>query len=192
MPAYNAGKYIGEAIQSVIDQTYTDWELLIVNDGSTDKTVEVIQRFKDSRIRLLTNPKNLRLIKTLNRGLEDARGEFVARLDADDRAAPNRLKLQVDAFKCNADLALVGGRSHVIDENGNLKKDGANEYQPESAITIRWACVFYNPFRHSAVMFKRSVVWDELGGYGRKLYRAMMLLIYRRSCVTIECTRIRF
>ena len=91
MPAYNAGKYIGEAIQSVIDQTYSDWELLVVNDGSTDNTVEVVESFSDSRIRLLHNPENLRLIKTLNRGLEEALGEYIARLDSDDLATPQEL-----------------------------------------------------------------------------------------------------
>lgn len=165
MPAYNAGKYIGESIQSVIDQTYADWELLIVNDGSTDNTVEVVEGYDDPRIRLLSNPNNLRLIKTLNRGLEEAKGELIARLDADDRASPNRLKLQVEAFEQNERLVLLGGRSHVIDEDGNLKKDGAAEYQPESPVAVRWACVFFNPFRHSAMMFKRSIVWDEFGGY---------------------------
>jgi hypothetical protein len=165
MPAYNAGKYIGESIQSVLDQTYSDWELLIVNDGSTDNTVEIVKSYDDSRIRLLNNPENLRLIKTLNHGLEEARGELIARLDADDRAAPNRLRLQVAAFDECEGLSLVGGRSNTIDEDGNLMSNGDGVFQPETADQLRWACVFLNPFRHSAVMFKRSIVRDELGGY---------------------------
>ena len=165
MPAYNAGKFIGESIRSVLAQSYSHWELLIVNDGSSDNTVDVVKSFNDPRIRLVENPQNMGLIKTLNRGLAEAQGEWIARLDADDLASPDRIALQMDAFEHNADLALLGGRSHIIDENGGVKKNGAAEYQPESPIAVRWACVFFKPFRHSAVMFKRSVVWDEIGGY---------------------------
>ena len=165
MPAYNAAKYIGESIQSVLDQTYSDWELLIVNDGSTDNTVEIVESYSDPRIRLLNNPENLRLIKTLNRGLAEARGEFIARLDADDLASPGRLKLQVKALDDDQNLALVGGCSNVIDESGRLIRRGEDTFVPLGADALRWASVFFNPFRHSAVTFRRSVVWGELAGY---------------------------
>lgn len=164
MPAYNADKYIAESIQSVIDQTFQDWELLIVNDGSTDRTVEIVQSFTDDRIRLLNNPQNLRLIKTLNRGLEASRGEYIARLDADDRALPDRLKLQVEALDADSNLALVGGRSNVIHADGRLKRKGEDSYVPETYQEILLASMLYNPFRHSAVTFRRDAV-RSLGGY---------------------------
>ena len=164
MPAYNAGKYIAESIQSVIDQTYSDWELLVVNDGSTDNTVEVVEGFSDPRVRLLNNPENLRLIKTLNRGLEEARGEYVARLDADDRALPERLRLQVEVLDNDSDLVLIGGRSNVICADGEVKRRGEDCYAPESCEDILMASMFYNPFRHSSVTFRREAVLS-LGGY---------------------------
>ena len=164
MPAYNAGKYIGEAIQSVIDQTYSDWELLVVNDGSTDNTVEVVESFSDSRIRLLHNPENLRLIKTLNRGLEEALGEYIARLDSDDLATPDRLVLQAEALDADPELAILGGRSNVINENGELVRSGRDSFLPASEEGIQFASMFYNPFRHSAVMFRRDIVRAH-GGY---------------------------
>ena len=168
MPAYNAGKYIAESIQSIINQTYGNWELLIVNDGSTDNTVEVVNSFNDPRIRLLNNPENLRLIKTLNRGLEEAKGEYIARLDSDDNATPNRLQLQVDALDADPDLALVGGRSNVINAQGKLITRGEDAFLPSSSEAIRFALMFFNPFRHSAVTFRRDVV-RSLGGYPLKM-----------------------
>ena len=164
MPAYNAGKYIGESIQSVIDQTYADWELLIVNDGSTDNTVEVVEGYDDPRIRLLNNPENLRLIKTLNRGLEEARGELIARLDADDLATPLRLELQVAALEAHPKLVLVGGRSNVIDSRGARLHRGEDRFLPSSPDAIRLASMFFNPFRHSAVTFRRDAILEQ-GGY---------------------------
>jgi glycosyltransferase involved in cell wall biosynthesis len=164
MPAYNAGKYIGEAIQSVLNQSYSDWELLIVNDGSTDDTVEIVESYDDSRIRLLNNPENLRLIKTLNRGLEEARGELIARLDADDLATPLRLELQVAALEAHPELVMVGGRSNVIDSTGACLHRGEDRFLPSSPGAIRLASMFFNPFRHSAVTFRRATIL-ELGGY---------------------------
>ena len=164
MPAYNAGKYIAESIQSVIDQTYSDWELLIVNDGSTDDTARVVRRFDDPRIRLIENHTNLGLIKTLNRGLDEAAGEWVARLDSDDIAMPKRLELQMAFLRENPHYVMVGGRSNIIDEGSNLKKSGEDEFIICDSDALRWAHLFYNPFRHSAVTFRRDVV-EALGGY---------------------------
>src|ERR1700754_2088364 len=88
MPAYNAGKYIGEAIESVLEQTFTDFELLIVNDGSTDNTAAIIQSFTDPRIVLIQQP-NLGVAAALNNGLKHARAEYIARFDADDICYPH-------------------------------------------------------------------------------------------------------
>jgi glycosyltransferase involved in cell wall biosynthesis len=163
MPAYNAARYVGEAIQSVLDQSYSDWELLIVNDGSTDNTAEIIESYADPRIRVLNNPQNLRLIKTLNRGLKEARGEYVARLDADDRAAPERLRLQMSFFESHPDLVMIGGCSNIIDEHGVVQSSVERRHctQPGS---LQWEAVFCNPFRHSAVTFRKDAVLAA-GGY---------------------------
>jgi hypothetical protein len=90
---------------------------------------------------------------------------LVARLDSDDRAASNRLALQVLAFEDRPNLGLVGGRSRVIDADGNLVRSGEETFVPLSFTATRWASVFFNPFRHSAVTFRKAIVLDELGGY---------------------------
>ena len=164
MPAYNAGKYIDESIQSVLAQTFQDWELLIVNDGSTDDTVLRVESYDDPRIRLLNNPENLRLIKTLNRGLDHAQGELIARLDSDDNATPRRLELQVKALDDHPNWAMVGAHSNVINSEGGLLKPGKECHLPSSVNGVRFSCMLRNSFRHSAVTFRKQVVMD-LGGY---------------------------
>lgn len=166
MPAHNAGKYIAQSIQSVLDQTYQDWELLIVNDGSTDNTLEVVRSFNDPRIRLHENSENLGLIKTLNRGLGEAKGELIARLDSDDLASPDRLQLQVSYMQKHLDCALVGTRSRTIDSSGGVISARTNLYRhAETNEGIAWESVFFNPIRHSSATFRKSCVWDKLGGY---------------------------
>ena len=98
MPAYNAEKFIFSAIQSVVDQTFDKWELLVINDCSSDKTVEIIEKFmhRDDRIKLLNNPKNLGVSETRNRGIKKALGEWIAFLDSDDLWEKDKLKKQFD------------------------------------------------------------------------------------------------
>ena len=96
MPVYNGEIYLKQAIESILHQTLSDFEFLIINDGSTDASVEIIQSIKDPSIRLLHNRTNLTLVPTLNKGLELARGEYVARMDCDDISLPERLAKQVE------------------------------------------------------------------------------------------------
>lgn len=164
MPAYNVAEYIEESIDSVLNQTYSDWELVIVNDCSTDQTVDIINKYTDPRIRLVHTPQNLKLCGALNFGLEHCRGEFVARLDSDDNATPNRLELQVKALDENPDWALVGGLSNKIDAEGNLLRKWEEGHGPSHPKIIRYALIFRNVFRHSTVTFRRQVVVG-IGGY---------------------------
>lgn len=108
MPAYNAGLYIGEAIDSILSQTYTNFEFLIINDGSTDNTVAVIESYNDPRIRLVSNDKNRGLIYSLNRGLELARGKYIARMDADDITVDIRFEIQVKFLEAHPDIDILG------------------------------------------------------------------------------------
>ena len=101
MPSWNTAKFIGETIQSVIDQTYTNWELLIVDDCSTDNTDEVVASFKDVRIRYFHNEKNLGAALTRNRALREAKGEWIAFLDSDDLWMPEKLENQINFMKKN-------------------------------------------------------------------------------------------
>lgn len=108
MPAYNAEKYIEEAISSVVSQTHENWELLILDDCSTDRTVEIAERFAglDARIRLLRNPQNMGVAKTRNRGLDLAQGEWIALLDSDDVWHRDKLEKQL-ALAAQAGAELV-------------------------------------------------------------------------------------
>src|SRR4051812_32189612 len=117
MSAYNTEMYISEAIHSVLNQTFTDFELLIVNDGSTDKTMEIIQTFKDPRI-ILVNQPNGGVSKALNNGLHHAKAKFIARFDSDDICYPERLQVQYDFMQENPDYVLCGSSADYIDKNG--------------------------------------------------------------------------
>ena len=106
LPAYNAGRYLREAVQSILDQTFTDFEILLINDGSTDDTEQVALSFTDPRVRYLPNPKNIGLANTINRGMSLAQGELIARMDADDISLPTRFQTQVDYLDAHPEVML--------------------------------------------------------------------------------------
>lgn len=119
MPVYNAEAYLKEAIDSILNQTFTDFEFVIINDGSTDKSEEIILNYQDSRIRYFKNEVNLKLIKTLNRGLELVSGKYIARMDADDISELNRLQVQFDFMEANPDVGIVGTGFKTFKNNSN-------------------------------------------------------------------------
>lgn len=117
MPAYNAEKYIGDAINSILNQTYADLELLIIEDCSTDNTLKIIEGCEDERIRVFTNPVNRGIAHSTNVGLRESRGEYIALLDDDDMAARDRLEIQVKFLETHPEVDILGGRSVAMDEN---------------------------------------------------------------------------
>jgi glycosyl transferase family 2 len=162
MAVYNASRYLGEAIDSALVQTHRNLELLIIDDGSTDDSHAIAASYPDSRIRILKNEANLGLTASLNRGLRVASGEFVARQDADDVSHSERLRRQVEVLAAEPDVALVGCPARLVDSEGRAlgKLD-----VPLDLLSIRWAQMFDNSFIHSAVMFRKSIILGELGGY---------------------------
>ena len=116
MPAYNAENYIREAIDSILAQTFRDFEFLIIDDGSTDHTVEIIRSYSDSRIRLYQNERNMGVAATLNRGLDLARGEYIARMDADDISLPERFAKQAAYMDAHPDVAVCGSNIILFSE----------------------------------------------------------------------------
>jgi len=120
IPVFNREDYVCTAINSILAQQYTDFEILVVDDGSTDKTVERVAAYKDSRVRLECNPKNLGIPATRNRGLELARGEYIALLDSDDYAYPDRLVKQVQFLDRHPDIVQVGSGCTLMDAAGRL------------------------------------------------------------------------
>jgi glycosyl transferase family 2 len=171
MPVHNGARFVRETIESILRQSWTDFELLIIDDGSTDGTRDVIGVFRDPRIRVLTNPLRLGLSQSLNRGLSSAKGTLVARHDADDRSHPARLATQTAFLRSNPAVALVGAQVRVLDERGRVSHPPGWR-KPLTEVGIRFHSMFDNPFIHSSVMFRRDPVWSVLGGYDTSLVSA--------------------
>lgn len=161
MPAYNAGKYIAEAISSVLGQTFPDFELLIVDDGSSDNTLGVIHDFTDSRIRLLVQ-ENKGIALALNAGLKAARGAYIARFDADDVCFPERLARQVLFLDGHPAYLVAGSDAEYISENGEHLFDFRCKGHSHREILDQ--LYRHCPFIHSAVMYRKESIL-RLGGY---------------------------
>lgn len=161
MTVFNAGKYLDPAIESIVAQTFRDWEFLIVDDASTDGSQEVAEAWeaRDSRIRLIGNAANKGQTPCLNQGLREARGRWVARQDADDLSLPERFARQMAAA---ADVALIGTNGWIIDASNRVI--GLLD-APLSQASIQATSPFLNPFMHTAVMVRTQVIREELGGY---------------------------
>lgn len=159
MSVYNGERYLREAIESILNQTFTDFEFIIVNDGSTDSSLEIIQSYDDERIKIINNEKNIGLTKSLNKALKVARGEYIARQDADDISLPNRFEEQIKYLERHPEVALLGTNIYKIDENGKI----IGKYIVLAKPSIK-DLFNGNQFNHGSVMFKKEVI-DELGGY---------------------------
>jgi glycosyltransferase involved in cell wall biosynthesis len=166
MPAYNAGKYIRDAITSVLAQTFTDFELLIVNDGSKDDTVKIIQSFNDPRI-VLISQENKGIAAALNLGLLNARAPYIARFDADDICLPNRLKTQYDFITAYPDYSVIGSAVEYMDAEGHH----IFTHHPEGHLNEEIQQLKYSvcPFIHSSVFYKKETVINN-GGYSEHAY----------------------
>ena len=161
MPAYNAERYIGSAISSVLAQTFTDFELLIINDGSTDTTEMIIRSFEDDRIRLI-NQTNQGIAAALNMGLRNTNAALIARFDADDICMPERLMVQYDFLLKNPQYIIVGTDAEYMDMNGDYVftcKMPAHTNEEIQELVLG-KC----PFIHSAVLFRKDFIL-QAGGY---------------------------
>lgn len=163
MPVYNTEAFIAEAIRSVLDQTYTDFELLIVDDGSTDGSAEIVRSFSDPRLRFLVSDINSGIVSALNRGLAEARGELIARIDSDDMWLSHFLSESVGLLADAPKVGLVGAPDRIIGERGKRIPNAV--YRARTAEGIRFQMLFRNPFVHSAVVYRRALAVDRLGGY---------------------------
>lgn len=156
MPVYNASMSLHEAIESMLAQTFTDFEFLIIDDGSTDDSASIINSYKDPRIRVLSNGKNEGLVYSLNRGIDEAFGEYIARMDSDDISLPQRLEEQVAFMDSRPEIGVSGTWIQTIDEHGkNLKYTNKYLTEPED---IRAGMLFNTPFAHPSVMIRTSVL----------------------------------
>ncbi|MES2209896.1 MAG: glycosyltransferase family A protein [Chloroflexota bacterium] len=160
LPAYNCPAYIGEAVESMLAQTFEDFELIVIDDGSTDETPEVVRRYRDPRIQFVSQA-NVGLAATLNRGIAMARGELIARQDQDDRSLPERLAKQVAFMATHPDHALVGTWAEIWREQAPT---GRIHTHPADDADLKYLLLLNNPFVHSSVMLRRAAI-QQVGGY---------------------------
>jgi len=164
MAVYNGGEYLKHSIASVVNQSFRDFEFLIINDCSTDNTVEIIESFHDPRIVIHTNEKNLGQTKSLNVGLRLAKGDYVARIDADDVAFPQWLEQQVFAIEAHPDHTVISVHAVVIDENNRCQKLSQG---PEDMGIIIMRSFLRSPINHvGSIMEKKKIL--EHGGYDER------------------------
>jgi glycosyltransferase involved in cell wall biosynthesis len=163
LPTFNGSKYIREAIDSVLTQTFQDWELIVLDDGSTDNTCKIVNHYlTDKRMRFLKNERNLGQNKTLNLGLKLAKGEYIARIDDDDEwIDKDKLKQQVEFLDSHKDYMLVGTSYNVVLDSGITQ---STTTLPTEDKLIRSNLLSQNLFGHSTVMFRRDIALS-LGGY---------------------------
>lgn len=167
MAVYNTQRYLGQAVESILTQSFTDFEFVIIDDGSTDRSLKILQRYaaKDCRIRLISR-ENQGIPKTRNELLSYARGEFIAVMDSDDVAMRDRLAHQVDFLRTHPQVVCVGGYQDWIDEAGRVLK---HHWEPETNDEIQqyllwgWTCI-----NHPSAMMRRSAVM-QVGGYDNSL-----------------------
>ena len=164
-PNYNNARYISETIESILNQTYQNFEYIIIDDCSTDNSWQIIQEYakKDNRIKAYRNLKNLGIVKTRNRGLKagSANSKYFAIIDSDDVSKLNRLRIQVEFLERNQDYGLVGSNIFIIDEDSNII--GLRQY-PSNDREIRKKITRFNPFSQSSVVIRTKVI-NQVGLY---------------------------
>lgn len=176
MSVYNGEKYLREAIDSILNQTFQDFEFIIINDASTDKTLDILKSYSDPRIKVHINNKNLGLAKSLNIGLKMAKGEYVARQDADDISMPNRLAVQVVFLDTHPDYAVVGAFPKVIYENSDKIRYGQ---RPTEDNNIRRTLKTKNCLVHGSTMIRMKCLLD-LGFYDESMERSQDFELWLR------------
>lgn len=172
MAVYNEkGDFLKRSIESILHQTFFDFEFLIVDDGTTSQDCLKLFDYyikKDSRIKLIRNKKNLGLVKSLNKGLAEAKGKYIARIDSDDIADVHRLEKQFKFMEENHKYALCGSWSYIIDENDTIigKKKFFADYDK-----INKKLLYFNFFTHSSLFFRKDIILES-GGYNEKIKKA--------------------
>jgi glycosyltransferase involved in cell wall biosynthesis len=162
MPVCDSEAYLREAIDSILSQTFTDFEFLIISEHSANaESMRIIESFRDRRIRHLKNARRLGLARSLNRGLKESKGEYIARMDADDVSMQGRLEIQLRFLDEHPDVGVVGSGSIIIDENGAVLSARS---EPSSPSLTAWRLLLGDVVAHPSVMV-RARIYRELGGY---------------------------
>jgi glycosyltransferase involved in cell wall biosynthesis len=175
MPVYNGEKYLSEAIDSILNQTFSDFEFLIMNDGSTDNSENIILSYSDSRIQYIKNVSNLKLITTLNKGIELAKGKYIVRMDADDISAPTRIEKQVAFMEKNEDVGICGSWFTAF---GDVQESVCKYKEQHDEILFK---MFYQcHFCHPSLIIRKKVFEDLEIPFNRKFIHAEDYELYLR------------
>ena len=158
MPVYNGSKHIREAIDSILNQTHANFELIIIDDCSKDDTVEIVKSYTDKRIVLIQNEVNLRTASSLNKTIEIAKGKYLARMDQDDISYPERFAKQIAFLEANPDYGICGTQLRNFGEHVNGEIDTNTPLLHEE---LQLRNLYYVAFDHTSVMMRRSVLMDN-------------------------------
>jgi glycosyltransferase involved in cell wall biosynthesis len=174
MPVYNVEKYIKESVESVLNQTFTNFELLIYDDCCTDDTIKIIEQFNDNRITIIKNDENIGLTKSLNKGIKIAKGKYIARTDGDDICMPDRFEKQLKAFEGDSELGICGSWFLNFGD-----RDGITTY-PEFHIDIQIGLLYQSQFCHVSVMIKKAVLEQNNLTYNENFVTAQDFELWSR------------
>jgi glycosyltransferase involved in cell wall biosynthesis len=183
LAVYNTEHYVREAIDSILGQTFEDFEFIIVNDGSTDGTTDILTSYEDPRIVLLHNERNVGVTRALNRGLARARGEYIARMDPDDISMPRRLEKQVSFLDTHPRVGLLGSRICVLQQRTGRTYTFDN---PPTNAQCQWYLLLDNPIAHPAAMMRREVLERAGGRYDERLPSAIDHELFSRMALLCE------
>lgn len=177
LPIYNDASYVPQAMDAMLNQTFTDFELLVTDDGSTDDTLSVLKDYaaKDQRVKIHSRP-NRGLVYSLNEGLERARAPFIARMDADDWSHPTRFARQLEFLEANPEVGVLGTGVEIIRHNGSRD----DYHYPVDNADLRTLMFFHVPFAHSVVMYRKSILDQHQIRYREEFRHAEDFDIYEQ------------
>lgn len=187
MAVCNSEQFLRDAVESVLNQSFTDFEFILIDDFSTDTSATILDEYRDPRILRVRNEKNLGLTQSLNVGLRLARGEYIARMDADDVCLPNRFKAQVRFLDEHESVAVVGTGVRLVDEQGNPLQE---IHFPTDHSSLKWYLCFYNPIAHPSVMMRKAAV-VQVGGYDPALVRSQDYDLWWRLGMNYELANLK-
>lgn len=176
MATHSGGPYLPEAINSILNQTFSDFEFIIINDAAKPETAELLNSYTDPRIKIIVNSENLGLTKSLNKGLSIAQAEYVARMDADDISLPERLEVQKKFLDEHPEIVVVGSATIIIDSEG--KESGSKKPVTDPEL-LKFYILLKNQITHSSVLFRKKII-VESGGYDESVKYAQDYNLWSR------------
>ncbi len=181
LPVYNAEKHLNEAIDSILHQSYSFFELVLINDGSSDRSEEIILAYSDRRIRYIKNAQNIGLIDTLNLGFSLAQGKYIARMDNDDIALPDRIEKQVAFLESNPNIGLLGSGYTIFGDKNEVVN------YPKNNDDLKLATLFYNPFCHPSIILRKQIMDDNNLRFKKEYIHAEEYKLWTELLFLTEC-----